>query len=93
MCYCLNDLWNILQIARAAGLECFEEELFKYFETHMVKNIVTYQGHSESVVPSFPVCNLAPIQNLDELGLEIVKCCKGLRVQQNHQSLQIGLGG
>lgn len=74
-------LLALFQIARATHMEEFEDEVFDYFEEHMAKNIISLQSSSENPLP-VQVLESSPIKSLDELGKEIVKCCKGLQMQK-----------
>lgn len=64
-------------IARAVGLDDFEEAVFDYFRDNMADNIFRLQG-STGPLPAVPSgLNTQPVQSLDEMGMEIIKCCKG----------------
>ena len=78
----LYTLWLIAykKIARAAALESFETQLFEYFKP---SDVVSLQGSSGSTVDM--ALEPPPVNNLDDLGMEIVKCCAGLTLQLTHQ--------
>ena len=71
-----------LQIARAAAIEMFETELFEYFQVHMAQNIISLQGSTGSTTTVDLGLEPSAVQSLDELRMEIVRCCKGLDLQE-----------
>ena len=48
VCFCFY-VCCYFQIARAAGLETFETELFEYFQVHMASDVISLQGSAGSV--------------------------------------------
>ena len=71
-----------LQIARTAALETFEIELFEYFQVQMAANILSLQGSRGSTTTVNLGLEPSTVQSLDELGIETVRCCKGLDLQE-----------
>ena len=71
-----------LQIARAAALETFETQLFEYFQLHMAADIARLQGSTGSAMTVNLGLETPAVQSLDELGMEIVRCCEGLDLQE-----------
>ena len=71
-----------LQIARAAALEMFEKQLFEYFQLHMAADIARLQGSTGSAMTVNLGLETSTVQSLDELGMEIVRCCEGLDLQE-----------
>ena len=73
-----------MQLAKAAELD-FEDELFEYFKVYMAPSIVSLQG-SIGRSPSLPqqegIIGSSPVQSLDEMGNELVKCCQKLNLKQ-----------
>ena len=71
------------QIARATGLNNFEEAVFDYFRDHMAKNSVSLQGSSTGSLPAVPSgLSKRPVESLDEMAMEIVKCCEGRELKE-----------
>ena len=69
-----------LHISRAAALETFEKQLFEYFQLHMAADIARLQGSTGSAMTVG--LKTSTVQSLDELGMEIVRCCEGLDLQE-----------
>ena len=49
----------------------------------MTKNIVRLQGSTGAALPAFPSGVSTPlVESLDEMGMEIVKCCEGRELKE-----------
>lgn len=73
-------------MAKAATMD-IDEELFKHFQQKMAPIIVDLQaGGACNSSASGPSTSLPNVKSLDELGLEIVQCCKSLSIYQVQHS-------
>ena len=49
----------------------------------MAKNILRLQGSTGAALPAVPAgLSTPPVESLDEMGMEIVKCCEGHELKE-----------
>ena len=61
-----------------------ENEIYEHFNKKMVQTILSLQtGYtSHSNEQNLPASHLAPVNNLNDFGEELITCCKSLTLYQ-----------
>ena len=70
----------ITQVAKLAGMDHIEDELFDYFKNNMVPYILDLQCHDDGPSVSTASTLSTSVHTVDDLGEELVKCCAGLHL-------------
>lgn len=71
----------LTQIAKAAGMGFFREELLEHFQLKMAPTITMLQGggtENPTMADSNSASTRQPVHSLNAFGEELLECCQGL---------------